>query len=82
MEKVFKLGEVCIYRGNYEQSETLVRVVLIRNDSDGWTHKVQVLEKEGETNHGSRYWIHPRNLVSIGEENSDLINDLDTVGLF
>ena len=82
MDHEFKLGEVCIYRGNYEQSETLVRVVSIRKTPEAWTHKVQVLEKEEENNHGSRYWIHPRNLVSIGEENSDLINDLDSVGLF
>lgn len=82
MDHEFKLDEICIYKGNYNQTETLVRIVEIREDSDGWTHKVQVLEKEEENNHGSRYWIHPRNLVSIGEENSDLIKDLDSVGLF
>lgn len=78
MTHEFKLDEVCIYRGNYSQKETLVRVVSLRTDSDGWTHKVQVIGEQPQ----NRYWIHPRNLVSIGEENSDLINDLDSVGLF
>ena len=76
MENSFKLDEICIYRGYFNQKETLVKVVSIREDSDGWTHKVQIMDDIKR-----RYWIHPRNLISIGE-NSDLINDLDSVGLF
>lgn len=77
MEQEIKLDEVCIYIGNYNQKETLVRVVSIREDPDGWTHKVQVLN-----NPKHRYWIRPCKLTPIGTENSHLINDLDSVGLF
>jgi len=76
MKQEIKLNEICIYKGNYNQKEILVKVVSIREDSDGWTHKVLILDDSK-----SRYWIHPRNLISIGE-NSELINVLDSVGLF
>lgn len=77
MEHEFKVDEVCIYKGNYNQKETLVRVVTVRKDEEGWTHKVQIMGEQPQ----NRYWIHPRNLTPIGE-NSDLINSLDSVGLF
>ena len=73
MDHEFKLDEICIYRGN----ETLVRVISIREGSDGWTHKVQTVD-----NPKNRYWIRPCRLTPVGKKESDLINDLDLVGLF
>jgi hypothetical protein len=73
MKQEIKLNEICIYRGN----ETLVRVISIREGSDGWTHKVQTVD-----NPKNRYWIRPCRLTPVGKKESDLINDLDSVGLF
>jgi hypothetical protein len=76
MEQEIGLNEICIYTGNYNQRETLVRVVSIREDSDGWTHKVQIVD-----NPKNRYWVRPCRLTPVGKEESDLVNDLDSVGL-
>ncbi len=76
MSHEFKLNEICLYKGEFNPKGVLVRVVSIRGSEIGWTHEVQILESEN-----IRYWIHHRNLISIGE-NSELINGLDSVGLF
>ena len=68
----FKVGDVCFYSSR-TQKKTLVKIIKVRKKG---TYLLRIVNSPRE-----KIWSPEYKLTSLGEL-SDLVNDLDSVGLF
>ena len=86
MENSFKVGDNCLYFSRQYPNGTLVKILKSRNRGTHLIERVnaEVTKRKFQRTYTvgkDRFWTPSFKLKPLGEI-SDLINDLDTVGLF